>query len=105
MRTIDIVTAPSIHVYAGSSSRHRRRRPRSRCADIQRYARACCFYRWKACFQRSAMKDPALTQRPPVPRWFGPRASTDDPAVAALLDQVAPAGTWENIGGEFNLNI
>jgi hypothetical protein len=46
-----------------------------------------------------------LTPRPPLPSWFGPRASTDDPAVAALLDQVAPAGTWENIGGEFNLNI
>jgi len=46
-----------------------------------------------------------LTQRPPVPRWFGPRASTDDPAVATLLDQLAPDGTWQNIGGEFNLNI
>jgi Ser/Thr protein kinase RdoA (MazF antagonist) len=46
-----------------------------------------------------------VTRPPPPPSWFGPRASTDDPAVAALLDQVAPAGTWENIGGEFNLNI
>jgi Ser/Thr protein kinase RdoA (MazF antagonist) len=46
-----------------------------------------------------------LTRRPPPPSWFGPRARTDDPAVAALLDQVAPAGTWKNIGGEFNLNI
>jgi hypothetical protein len=46
-----------------------------------------------------------LTPRPPLPSWFGPRASTDDPAVAALLDQVAPAGTWQDIGGSFNLNI
>src|SRR4051794_25216392 len=42
---------------------------------------------------------------PPLPGWFGPRASTDDPAVAALLDQLAPAGTWQDIGGSFNLNI
>jgi Ser/Thr protein kinase RdoA (MazF antagonist) len=40
-----------------------------------------------------------------MPSWFGPRASTDDPAVAALLDQVAPARTWQDIGGSFNLNI
>jgi Ser/Thr protein kinase RdoA (MazF antagonist) len=46
-----------------------------------------------------------LTRSPPLPSWFGPRASTDDPAVAALLDQVAPAGTWQDIGGHFNLNI
>src|SRR5215472_13150406 len=37
-----------------------------------------------------------LTPLPPPPRWFGPRASTDDPAVAALLDQVAPARTWQD---------
>ena len=47
----------------------------------------------------------ALTPPPPPPSWFGPRASTDDPAVAALLDQVAPARTWQDIGGEFNLNV
>jgi len=46
-----------------------------------------------------------LTPPPPLPSWFGPRASTDDPAVAALLDQVAPDRTWQDIGGGFNLNI
>ena len=46
-----------------------------------------------------------MTPPPPLPSWFGPRASTDDPAVAALLDQVASAGTWQDIGGDFNLNI
>jgi hypothetical protein len=46
-----------------------------------------------------------LTPPPPLPSWFGPRASTDDPAVAALLDQLAPARTWQDIGGDFNLNI
>jgi Ser/Thr protein kinase RdoA (MazF antagonist) len=40
-----------------------------------------------------------------MPSWFGPRASTDDPGVAALLDQVAPARAWQDIGGSFNLNI
>jgi hypothetical protein len=55
------------------------------------------------------MKDPSFdttsTTATPLPSWFGPRASTDDPAVAALLDQVAPARTWQDIGGDFNLNI
>ena len=46
-----------------------------------------------------------MTPPPPLPSWFGPRASTDDPAVAALLDQVAPDRTWQDIGGDFNLNI
>ena len=46
-----------------------------------------------------------MTPPPPLPSWFGPRASTDDPAVAALLDQVAPARTWQDIGGSFNLNV
>jgi Ser/Thr protein kinase RdoA (MazF antagonist) len=46
-----------------------------------------------------------LTPPPPLPSWFGPRARADDPAVATLLDQVAPAGTWQDIGGDFNLNI
>jgi hypothetical protein len=45
-----------------------------------------------------------LTPRPPLPSWFGPRASTDDPAVAALLDQLAPATTWQDIGGHFKQN-
>ena len=46
-----------------------------------------------------------MTPPPQPPGWFGPRASTDDPAVAALLDQVAPARTWQDIGGSFNLNV
>jgi Ser/Thr protein kinase RdoA (MazF antagonist) len=46
-----------------------------------------------------------LTRPPPLPSWFGPRASTDDPAVVALLDRLAPAGTWQDIGGSFNLNV
>jgi Ser/Thr protein kinase RdoA (MazF antagonist) len=46
-----------------------------------------------------------LTAPPPPPSWFGPRARTDDPAVAALLDRVAPAGAWQDLGGEFNLNV
>ena len=46
-----------------------------------------------------------MTPPPQLPSWFGPRASTDDPAVAALLDQVAPARTWQDIGGSFNLNV
>src|SRR3954447_17162361 len=67
---------------------------------------AYCLHRRMGRLQRtSAMKDPSLTPRPPLPSWFGPRASTDDPAVAALLDQVAPARTWKDIGGSFNLNV
>lgn len=46
-----------------------------------------------------------MTPPPPPPSWFGPRAGTDDPAAAALLDQVAPAGTWQDIGGSSNLNV
>ncbi len=46
-----------------------------------------------------------MTPPPPPPSWFGPRASTGDPAVAALLDQVAPGRTWQDIGGSFNLNV
>ena len=46
-----------------------------------------------------------MTPRPPLPSWFGPRATTDDPAVAVLLDRVAPTGAWQDIGGSFNLNI
>ena len=39
---------------------------------------------------------------PPLPRWFGPRASPDDPAVSALIDRVARGA---DIGGGFNLNV
>lgn len=46
-----------------------------------------------------------MTQPPPPPRWFGPRASTDDPAVAALIDRLAVEAEWADIGGGFNLNV
>ena len=59
----------------------------------------------RACSEAPRRRTQALTPPPPPPSWFGPRASTDDPAVAALLDQVAPAGTWQDIGGSFNLNV
>src|SRR4051794_41735809 len=36
---------------------------------------------------------------PALPRWFGPRASPDDPAVAALIDRVARGAGWADIGG------
>ena len=40
-----------------------------------------------------------------LPRWFGPRASPDDPAVSALIPGVARGAGWADIGGEFNLNL
>jgi Ser/Thr protein kinase RdoA (MazF antagonist) len=40
-----------------------------------------------------------------LPRWFGPRASPDDPAVSALIDRVARGAGWADIGGAFNLNV
>jgi len=40
-----------------------------------------------------------------LPRWFGPRASADDPAVSALIARVAREAEWEDIGGAFNLNV
>jgi Ser/Thr protein kinase RdoA (MazF antagonist) len=45
------------------------------------------------------------TSPPPLPRWFGPRASQGDPAVAALLERVARGAAWEDLGGRFNLNL
>ena len=42
---------------------------------------------------------------PALPRWFGPRASPDDPAVSALIDSVARGAGWADLGGEFNLNL
>src|ERR1700722_17790984 len=42
---------------------------------------------------------------PPLPRWFGPRASPDDPAVSALIARVARGAGWTDIGGAFNLNV
>ena len=47
----------------------------------------------------------ASTSLPPLPRWFGPRASPDDPAVSALIDRVARGAGWADIGGAFNLNV
>lgn len=47
----------------------------------------------------------APSSRPPLPRWFGPRASPDDPAVAALISRVAQGAGWADIRGEFNLNV
>src|SRR5437763_14771118 len=47
----------------------------------------------------------ALTSPPALPRWFGPRASPDDPAVSALIDRVARGAGWADVGGGFNLNL
>jgi Ser/Thr protein kinase RdoA (MazF antagonist) len=47
----------------------------------------------------------ASTSPPALPRWFGPRASPDDPAVLALIDRVARGAGWADIGGGFNLNV
>src|SRR6202035_287332 len=47
----------------------------------------------------------ASTSPPPLPRWFGPRASPDDPAVSALIARLARGAGWADIGGEFNLNL
>jgi Ser/Thr protein kinase RdoA (MazF antagonist) len=47
----------------------------------------------------------ASTSPPPLPRWFGPRASADDPAVSALIAGVARGAGWADIGGGFNLNV
>ena len=47
----------------------------------------------------------ASTSPPPLPRWFGPRAGPDDPAISALIDRVARGAGWADIGGHFNLNV
>jgi Ser/Thr protein kinase RdoA (MazF antagonist) len=47
----------------------------------------------------------ASASPPALPRWFGPRASPDDPAVSALIDRVARGAGWADIGGGFNLNL
>lgn len=47
----------------------------------------------------------ASTSPPPLPRWFGPRASADDPAISALVDRVTRGAAWADIGGGFNLNL
>lgn len=51
------------------------------------------------------MEQPASTSPPALPRWFGPRASPEDPAVSALIDRVAGGAGWADIGGAFNLNV
>ena len=47
----------------------------------------------------------ASASSPALPRWFGPRASPDDPAISALITRVARGARWTDIGGEFNLNV
>src|SRR3954467_15076889 len=47
----------------------------------------------------------ASTSPAALPRWFGPRASPDDPPVSALIDRVACGAGWADIGGGFNLNL
>src|SRR4051794_17511575 len=47
----------------------------------------------------------ASTSPPALPRWFGPRASPDDPAVSGLIAGVARGAGWADIGGGFNLNV
>src|SRR5918912_103545 len=47
----------------------------------------------------------ASTSPSALPRWFGPRASADDPAVSALIARVARGAGWADIGGAFNLNV
>jgi Ser/Thr protein kinase RdoA (MazF antagonist) len=47
----------------------------------------------------------ASTSPPASPRWFGPRASSDDPAVSALIERVARGAGWADIGGGLNLNL
>ncbi|GHO63234.1 hypothetical protein KSC_021260 [Ktedonobacter sp. SOSP1-52] len=47
----------------------------------------------------------ASTSPPALPRWFGSRASPDDPAVSALITRVARGAGWADIGGSFNLNV
>ncbi len=47
----------------------------------------------------------ASTSLPTLPRWFGPRASPDDPAVSVLIDRLARGAGWADIGGGFNLNL
>jgi Ser/Thr protein kinase RdoA (MazF antagonist) len=47
----------------------------------------------------------ASTSPPPLPRWFGPRASPADPVVSALIARVARGAGWADVGGVFNLNL
>ena len=47
----------------------------------------------------------ASSSPPSLPRWFGPRASHDEPAVSSLLARLARGAEWADIGGGFNLNV
>jgi Ser/Thr protein kinase RdoA (MazF antagonist) len=47
----------------------------------------------------------ASTSPPALPRWFGPRAGPDDPAVSALIDRITRGAGWTDLGGAFNLNL
>lgn len=47
----------------------------------------------------------ALHTVPSLPRWFGPRANQDPPAVLDLIRRVAGGAGWEDVGGGFNLNV
>ncbi len=47
----------------------------------------------------------ASTSPTALPRWFGPRASPDEPAVSAVIDRIANGAGWADIGGAFNLNV
>jgi Ser/Thr protein kinase RdoA (MazF antagonist) len=47
----------------------------------------------------------ASTSPAALPRWFGPRASADDPVVSAVIARVARGAGWADIGGAFNLNV
>lgn len=53
----------------------------------------------------SGIEASTSTSPPALPRWFGPRASPDDPAVSALIHRVAHGAGWADIGGAFNLNV
>lgn len=53
----------------------------------------------------ASTSSPPSPPSPPLPRWFGPRASPDDPAVSTLIARVTRGVGWVDIGGEFNLNL
>ena len=42
---------------------------------------------------------------PPLPRWFGPRASAADPAVAALIAGVARGAGWGLLPAAFHEHL
>lgn len=50
-------------------------------------------------------EDESAAAHPPLPRWFGPRASADDQDVSALIARAAQGAEWADVGGAFNLNV